>query len=193
MSRMPVASVHGRFQPLHSAHLEYILAAKAKCAFLWIGLTKYQPNQLSPLGGHRERQEANPLTYFERAQIIAEALADAGVSSLEFAFTPFPIETPDMLSNFLPTSIPCFTTICEQWNRDKIGLLEECGYQVHILWERPKTTSASDIRRKIVEGGTDWKHLVPAATARAVERLDLRSRLLHLHQAAGPHDPPPHN
>lgn len=31
--------VHGRFQPLHLKHMEYILAAKMRCQKLYIGIT----------------------------------------------------------------------------------------------------------------------------------------------------------
>ena len=34
-------SVHGRFQPPHNGHLEYILAAKVQVKFLWIGIARY--------------------------------------------------------------------------------------------------------------------------------------------------------
>ncbi len=46
--------VHGRFQPFHNGHLEYVLAAQSRCAFLWVGITKYDidVSELSPLGRH---------------------------------------------------------------------------------------------------------------------------------------------
>jgi nicotinamide mononucleotide adenylyltransferase len=68
-------SVHGRFQPFHNEHLEYLLAAHRLCTFLWIGITKYDlDNEVSPLGRDREKPENNPLSYFERVSIITEAL-----------------------------------------------------------------------------------------------------------------------
>jgi nicotinamide mononucleotide adenylyltransferase len=175
------ASVHGRFQVLHNDHLEYILAAKKRCRYLWIGITKYDIDHLNPLGRHRERPEANPLTYFERIQIIKEALVDAGIHPAEFSFVPFPIENPTLLTRFLPNNIPCFTTICEDWNREKIQLLKDYGYTVLVLWERePKKISGSRIREDIAAGGTMWRDLVPAATARAVKKLALAARIRSL-------------
>src|SRR5271169_4771736 len=85
------ASVHGRFQPLHNDHVEYIMEAKKRCEYLWIGITKYDVDQLNPLGRHRERPEANPLTFFERIKIIKEALIDFDISPANFGFLPFPI------------------------------------------------------------------------------------------------------
>ena len=178
-------SVHGRFQPFHNDHLEYVLAAKQECEFLWVGITKYDVTSIeaSPLGRARERPDHNPLTYFERINIIAEALVDVRVPRASFAFVPFPIETPNRLSAFLPTTIPCFTTIREDWNREKIKVLEAYGYQVIVLWERSeKNISGGTIRQDILNGGTQWKEMVPHATAKAVERLNLRERLTRLRE-----------
>jgi nicotinamide mononucleotide adenylyltransferase len=110
-------SVHGRFQPFHNDHLQYLLAAKEQCKFLWVGITKYDITQFdaNPLGSHRERPENNPLTYFERITMIREAVVEADVPIGSFGFVPFPIETPSHLPAFMPISIPCFTTICEDW------------------------------------------------------------------------------
>ena len=174
-------SVHGRFQPFHMDHLEYALAAKAKCDFLWIGITKYDitPEDANPLARERERPENNPLTYFERISIIRNALVEAGVREDLFRFVPFPIEAPIRLHAFMPTVIPCFTTIREDWNREKIKVLEAQGYTVDVLWERlgGKRISGKAIRDDILSGGARWKDMVPPATARAVEELNLKTRL----------------
>jgi nicotinamide mononucleotide adenylyltransferase len=178
-------SVHGRFQPFLNDHLDYALAAKRECRFLWIGITKYDntPIDATPLGLPRELPEHNPLTYFERINIIAEALVEAGVSRDSFSFVPFPIETPKRLPLFMPRSIPCFTTIREDWNRKKIQVLKEVGYEVIVLWERlEKTITGGRIRDDIVAGGMDWKKIVPPATQRAVCSLNLRERLRSLRE-----------
>lgn len=154
-------SVHGRFQPFHNDHLEYVREAKKRCEFLWIGITKYDitPIEASPLARARERPDHNPLTYFERITIIAEALVDVGVPRSSFGFVPFPIESPNRLPAFMPTAIPCFTTIREDWNKEKIRVLAACGYQVIVLWERPeKLITGGFIRDNIVSGHTMERH-----------------------------------
>ena len=176
-------SVHGRFQPFHNDHLEYALAARRECKFLWIGITKYDttPIDATPLGLPRERPDHNPLTYFERINIIGEALVEEGINRDSFSFVPFPIETPQRLPLFMPRLVPCFTTIREEWNRQKIRVLKEAGYEVIVLWDRPgKTISGGLIRDDIVAGGARWKEIVPPATVRAVDRLNLRDRLISL-------------
>ncbi len=99
----------------------------------------------------------------------------------------------------MPISIPCYTTICEQWNREKIEVLRALGYDVRVLYEREKkTVSGAAIRRDIAAGGDSWKDSVPHATVRAIGQLDLKTRLLRLLQPDGASgtlatvgDPPP--
>lgn len=181
--KLPTASVHGRFQPFHNEHLEYVLAAKERCDFLWIGITKYDttPSEFTPLGRPRERPENNPLTYFERITIISESLIEVGLQAGSFGFVPFPIETPHRLAEFMPTSIPCLTTVCEDWNKEKIKILRGYGYLVIVLWEKNrKLVTGGEIREQIIAGGSNWHALVPPATVRAVETLKLRDRLQRL-------------
>jgi nicotinamide mononucleotide adenylyltransferase len=183
-----LGSVHGRFQPFHNEHLEYVLAAQRLCDYLWVGITKYDitATDSNPLGRHRERPESNPLTFFERIGIISEALTESGIDRGKFGFVPFPIETPQRLPDFMPVSIPCYTTICEEWNKEKIDVLRALGYDVRVLYQRDnKGVSGARIRSDIAAGGNLWKESVPPATVRAVERLDLKNRLLKLLQADG--------
>ncbi|MCL4552042.1 MAG: nicotinate-nucleotide adenylyltransferase [Candidatus Marsarchaeota archaeon] len=178
-------SVHGRFQPLHNDHMEYILAAKAECQYLWIGITQYNVRKLdkSPEDVHRQVAENNPLTYAERVQLISEALLDAGLARSNFGFVPFPIEVPDLLPDFVPRTVPCFTTVYDEWNRRKVERLRNLGYEVIVLWERDrKRVVGNQVRESIRVGKNDWIRMVPAATVSAVSRWELRRRLVDLHE-----------
>ena len=119
---MKEVSAHGRFQPLHNGHMEYLLAAIKSSDFLFIGLTQPDIRSLvfTPGADHRALRYSNPLTYFERWQTIKEALEEEGVRSHRFAIIPFPIETPAKLPDFLPVSVECLTTVYEEWNLQKI-------------------------------------------------------------------------
>lgn len=175
------ASVHGRFQMFHNGHLEYLLEAKRRCDYLWVGITQYDIFDLrsEDLAIHRGLSADNPFTYYERVQMISDALCDSGLSRTVFGFVPFPIENEGHLPNFLPVTIPCLTTIYDHWNREKVKRLRELGYHVVVLWERDKKiTEGSEVRRLLRSGSADWMDLVPNATIRAVERYDLRQRLL---------------
>jgi len=180
--RSPEGSVHGRFQPFHLEHFEYVMEAKKRCDFLWIGITRFDVAApgITRLGTHRDEPENNPLTYYERVKTITMSLDDAGVARNEYAFVPFPIETPASLKGFLPTTVRCFTTICEDWNRKKIAVLEGAGYVVQVLWERDKKITGTDVRNLLAAGDERWRDLVPPGTARALAEFDIADRLRQL-------------
>lgn len=186
MKEVTTGSVHGRFQPLHNGHMEYILAAQERCQFLYVGLTQPDIRALRSTvhGSHRALKYSNPLSYFERQELVTQSLEDSGVERSLFSVIPFPIETADRLTDFLPLNVTCFTTIYEDWNVQKVRLLEAVGYRVEVLWRRAhKAVQGSEIRDSIRVGKEDWKRDVPQATIDLVARLDLRSRLESLSAA----------
>jgi len=173
-------SVHGRFQPLHNEHLEYLLEAKRHCHYLWVGITQYNIKNLSesPEGAHRELPFNNPFSYFERVEMITNALVNEGIPINDFGIIPFPIETPQSLPGFLPTNIPIYTTIREEWNQRKITLLTSVGYRViELLKGKEKSVEGEKIRLSIVRGDKDWENVVPQVTWQLVAKYNIQSRL----------------
>lgn len=185
-SMVAEGSAHGRFQPFHRAHTEYVLAAKKRCTYLWIGITKYDiaPESLNPLGRPRERPEANPLTFFERQVMIRRALVAEGLRDAEFGFVPFPIETPSHLTAFMPTQVKCFTTVCEPWNEEKIEVLRGAGYDVEVLWRSAtKEITGSAIRASLVKGDGVWRKWVTESVAAYIDDVGLAARLQSMQSA----------
>jgi len=179
--KLATATVHGRFQLLHNDHLEYILKAISLCDHLIVGITSYNIRERVKIESapHRFVSQNNPMTYYERTKMITEALLDEGLNPCSFSFSPFPIETPGLLPDFIPLNFPCFTTICEEWNRKKIQTLEEIGYKVIVLKENPaKEIEGSKIRNLIINNDESWKKIVPRATIKAVEEMHIQERLL---------------
>ena len=90
--RHPLGFIHGRFQVLHNDHLKYLLAGKALCDRLIVGVTN--PDETStadePADPHRSDAGNNPLTYAEREAMIRAALREAGVPETDFDVIPFP-------------------------------------------------------------------------------------------------------
>lgn len=174
--------MHGRLQPPHNGHLKYLLAAKERCSFLWIGIARYDIREEIPcaLAGHRAERASNPLTYFERMSIITEMLGDSGLPRSSFGFTPFPIDKPEKLTGFLPTSVPCFMAVYDDWDRHKVKTLSGLGYEVVVLWEggeKEKDISGRTIRDSIRQGTRAWEAMVPGATRKALHALQLGTRL----------------
>ena len=177
-----VGSVHGRFQPFHNDHLKYVLEAKKRCEFLWIGITKYDLTGLIERSdsSHRNEKNSNLFTYGDRVRMIRESLLGCGVDQHQFEFTPFPIDKPELMKNFLPTSVVCYTTIRENWNITKIKTLKSLGYTVEILWEdySPKKVSGSIIRESMLTGDNSWESLVPAPVRKYIHKFLIDKQLL---------------
>jgi nicotinamide-nucleotide adenylyltransferase/phosphinothricin biosynthesis protein PhpF len=161
---------HGRFQPLHVGHLEYLLASKAKCRVLIVGVTNPDPwtTVFEPTDANRDGASANPFTYYERYLMVEGALKASGISLDEFRIVPFPHGFPERLRYYAPTDARYFLTVYDEWGDTKVSRLRALGLDVEVLWRRQqKVTSGSQIRRRIRDG-LPWEHLVPPGVAETV-------------------------
>lgn len=165
------ASIHGRFQPFHNGHLAYALEALRRTERLYVGLTKVltEPGPGGVVAPHRLDPNSNPLTYFERVQIVRAALLGAGVPEARVDIGPFPIENPERLPEFWPPQLPCITTVVDKWNEEKIGILKAQGYQVLVAkdgaYAGEEYASGTRIRELIRAGDDRWRRYVPDAAA----------------------------
>ncbi|WP_146204389.1 nicotinate-nucleotide adenylyltransferase [Massilia glaciei] len=179
--KLSVATVHGRFQPPHRDHLEYMLAASIFTKHLIIGITQPDSDDLTdcPEDPHRAEPSANPLTYSERCEAIAQMLLAAGLLSQQFSFVRFPIEVPDDLHRALSTDVVCFTTIRDEWNLVKVDRLRALGYDVRVLWDRRNEPGirGTEIRRKMKNGDDSWVLEVPDAVATFLRDSSILGRL----------------
>ena len=74
--------IHGRFQPFHNGHLEYLKGAAARADEIFVGITNPDRERIKleasdPL---RHLPESNPYTYVERLLMVKAAAADAGIA-----------------------------------------------------------------------------------------------------------------
>ena len=149
--------IHGRFQILHNDHMTYLLAVKAKCEHLIVGITNPDPSLTrdDPADPQRSDPAANPLTYFERYVIVREALLEAGIHYRDFSIVPLPINIPELWRHYVPLDAVFFLTIYDQWGRRKLDLLKSRGLKTDVLWERPpeeKGITAAKIRQLMIQG-----------------------------------------
>lgn len=167
---MKEGSVHGRFQPFHNGHLDYVLQAFDRADFIWVGLTQvYRPKSDPSSEASRERATSNPLTFRDRCDLVDAALASAGIDRHRFRITPFPIETPERLQEFIQPGCLCFTTRVNEWNDVKVDRLNANGFPTEILSlsvpDNMRVTSGTEIRRLIRAGDPSWARFVPSAVA----------------------------
>ena len=175
-----IGVVFGRFQIFHNEHLEYVLAAKARCARLIVGIASPDASCAPPeaADANRGTREANPCSYYERMQMIESVLLEAGIPREEFDIVPFPIGKPELIASYIPEGACIFVTILDAWGHVRAQRLRDAGFRVEVLWERTeKGISASMVRERIRNGG-NWDELVPDATYRylAAFNIDLRIR-----------------
>lgn len=179
-----IGVIHGRFQPLHNDHLKYLLAGRARCRHLIVGITNPDPlhTRTESTDPERSRGSANPLTYYERHVIVREALVAAGVSLADFTIVPLPINQPELFAYYAPDDAVYFLSIYDDWGRHKRDRFAAQGLTIEVLSERSpeeKGISATEVRRRIV-AGEPWEPLVPPTTARFMAAWDVRSRLRKL-------------
>lgn len=165
-----IGAVCGRFQLFHNDHLDYVLAAKARCRHLIVGITN--PDTASSpaeqIDLHRSESAANPFTYYERMKMVESAILEAGVPREEFDIVPFPISKPELIRFYIPDGTTVFVTILDPWGHAKTDRLKDCGYPVEVLWERNDKFISSTMLRQCICDGTDWSGWVPAATHRFI-------------------------
>jgi cytidyltransferase-like protein len=178
MGRLERASVHGRFQPFHNGHLDYVLQAFDCADFVSVGLTQiFRLRNVEGVEG-RNSAPANPLTFEQRSTLVRAALIEAGVKQSRFDIIPFPIETPTRLHEFVRPGMVCFTTELTPWNAEKIRLLRREGYEVRSLKVSPidgvRVATGSTIRSMIRAADVSWKKFVPEAVADLITSEYLR-------------------
>lgn len=180
----PMGVIHGRFQVLHLDHLRYVKAGKARCQNMVIGIANPDPTMTreDPSDPGRSHPLANPLTYFERAWLLRQALVAEGVPLSEFAIVPFPINLPELLPYYVPMDAIFYLTIYDSWGRRKLNLLNSMGLRTEVLWERPanqKGISGKEVRDRMLRG-EPWEHLVPESTIVWLKAWEVPRRLRRL-------------
>ena len=165
--------IHGRFQPFHNGHLEYLHLARERCETLIIGITNPDPLQTAEeeTSKHRHLDGANPFTFTERQLMIREVLADEGVSLDRVIFIPFPVNLPERWRFYVPADAVQYIRVFSPWEQAKVDRLRAFGYRVEILQQGvEKGVEATEIRRRLT-AGENWRELVPPGVARTIRAL----------------------
>ena len=166
--------IHGRFQPFHVGHLEYLKGAAAHCDEVFVGITKPDPARIKPEPADplRHLPESNPYTYVERLLMVKAAAADAGIGAERLHVIPFPVNEPELWPPYVPVDVVHFIRLFSDWGGTKLERLREAGYEVVVLDEgSEKEISGADVREALRCGG-DWEPLVPPGVAAVLRRLE---------------------
>jgi cytidyltransferase-like protein len=163
--------IHGRFQPFHNGHLEYLVGAAERSDEVWVGITNPDPARVKPESSDplRHLPESNPYTYAERLLMVTAAAEDVGV---DVRVIPFPVSEPELWRAYVPDGVTQFIRQFSAWGSTKIERFRAAGYEVVVLDEgATKEISGADVRAAMRAGG-DWRSLVPSGVARVIDSLD---------------------
>ena len=179
--------IHGRFQVLHNDHVNYLMAGKALCRHLVVGITNPDPllSRMEDADSDRSQPLANPLTYYERFLLVRAALEGEGVGLNQFTVVPFPISFPDLYRQYVPMDAVFFLTIYDEWGKKKLSYFQQQGVKTHVLWEVPpekKGISANDVRKLMMEN-MPWEHLTPPHVAALIHEWGISERLKRIEQS----------
>ena len=163
--------IHGRFQPFHKGHLEYLHGAAARSDELWVGITNPDPSHVKPEPSDplRHLPESNPYTYAERLLMVT---AVAETVDVDVHVIPFPVNHPELWHAYVPPNVTQYIRRFSDWGSTKIERFRSAGYDVVILDEGAgKEISGVDVR-EAMRDGREWQSLVPAGVARVIEGLE---------------------
>jgi len=174
MTRVRRGMIHGRFQPFHLGHLEYLRGAAGRCDEVFVGITNPDPTRIrpEPADPARHLPESNPWTYAERLLMVKAAAGDLGLDLARVHVIPFPVNEPELWPAYVPEGVTQFLRLFSEWGGTKLDRLREAGYKVVVLDEgTEKEISGADVREALREGRA-WESLVPPGVARVIRELE---------------------
>jgi nicotinamide-nucleotide adenylyltransferase len=163
--------IHGRFQPFHNGHLEYLRGAAAQSEEVFVGITNPDPSRIKeeqsdPL---RHLPESNPFSYVERLLMVKAVAEDEGIRA---HVIPFPVNEPELWPAYVPAGVTQYLRLFSEWGGTKLDRMRDAGYEVVILDEgADKELSGADVRAAIREG-RHWEALVPPGVSRVIRSLE---------------------
>jgi nicotinamide-nucleotide adenylyltransferase len=163
--------IHGRFQPFHNGHLEYLRGAAARSEAVFVGITNPDPARIKeePSDPLRHLPESNPFSYVDRLLMVTEVAQDEAIRA---HVIPFPVNEPDLWPAYVPDGVTQYLRLFSEWGGTKLERMREAGYEVVILDEGvDKGISGVDVRAAM-RNGDDWESLVPSGVARVIRALD---------------------
>ena len=137
MTRVRRGMIHGRFQPFHRGHLEYLQGAAEASDEVFVGITNPDPTRIKPEPSDplRHLPESNPWSYAERLLMAKAAAGDLGLDLARVHVIPFPVNEPDLWPAYVPEGVTQYLRLFSEWGGTKLDRLRDAGYEVVILDE----------------------------------------------------------
>jgi nicotinamide-nucleotide adenylyltransferase len=162
--------IHGRFQPFHNGHLEYLRGAAKRSDEIFVGITNPDPERIKeePTDPLRHLPESNPYSYVERLLMIEAVAKD---ERIDVHVIPFPVNQPELWNAYVPARVTQYLRLFSEWGDTKLERLREAGYEVVVLDHGVEKQISGTEVRDALRSGDDWEALVPAGVARVIRSL----------------------
>jgi nicotinamide-nucleotide adenylyltransferase len=166
--------IHGRFQPFHNGHLEYLRAAAERSDEVFVGITNPDPTRIKPEASDplRHLPESNPFSYVERLLMVEAAAGDLGLDLRTVHVIPFPVNEPELWDAYVPPGVTQYLRLFSAWGGTKLDRLRAAGYEVVVLDEGAEKQISGVEVREAMRSGDGWEELVPPGVARVIRTLE---------------------
>jgi nicotinamide-nucleotide adenylyltransferase len=177
---LEIGMIHGRYQPFHNGHFEYLMQASNYVKKLIVGITNPDPGYTKEVDSdsHRHLPEANPFSYYLRMRMIQKSILcndSLRERYSDILITPFPINTPEYWKYYIPMDgVVQIMRLLDPWDKEKQKLFQDRGFKVMVL-EGKRLASGIKIRKDISSGGQSWRQEVPLGTVDVLDHW-LRQR-----------------
>jgi nicotinamide-nucleotide adenylyltransferase len=156
----------GRFQPFHYGHLATVKYALGKVEHLYILVGSSQ----------KSHEKNNPFTAGERIVMVRNALVEEKIDASHYLIIPIPDASGHSVwTAFIDQVVPKYDVVLSN-DRLTLQLFREKGVRtIEPPLKDRSEFSATEVRKRIVEGG-DWKELLPPAVVSVVEPIVRKGR-----------------
>jgi selenide,water dikinase len=188
--------IHGRFQPFHNGHLEYLRAPPAAATRSSSGSRTPTRRGSSPRTPTRCAPARVEPVQLRRAAADGEGgRARRGHRARALHVIPFPVNEPELWAAYVPTDVVQFIRLFSDWGGTKLGRLRDAGYEVVVLDEgAEKELSGAEVRAALRTAATGrrWflrrrrvlKRLERPCKSRVRRRTFRAARVLNVQYAA---------
>lgn len=170
--------VHGRFQPFHHEHLEYILHGITHSKKCLIGITQPKIDTITEcaIAPHRGKKEGNPFSFEERKDMIRLSLKAIGVPPDRYEIIEFDVDKADVVLPHLRSQyvqgLTHFVKIFSEWEIHKKSLFLQHQFQVEIVRDDANQYSQKNVSgtlvRELIASKRNWEDFVPPGTCSVI-------------------------
>jgi nicotinamide-nucleotide adenylyltransferase len=177
MQKIPIAVVHGRYQPPHNGHLRYMLMAFEKAEHILIGVCTPEicSDEEAERTGYPCSPHLNPFSYEDRKAMISLALTEQNILPSRYTIIPFPSDYKN-IETLIPHNAVFFMSVTSEHDSKKIEHLKQKGFVVETIFSQPNETPrehGEQVRDSVRAGTADWQDIVPEAVQQYIRKNNL--------------------